>query len=123
VRARRDGRKLTILELGFGLAGLALLAVLLLDPIQRYWLHGPLLEAEVQIDAEVGGHWRKPTSGSVEPTLLFRYVAKMPDGDHADVWLPHRVPLGTSIEIAFTRGLVTDTVFVTAVTKVETVEP
>ena len=121
--ARYSGSKAIVVQ-GLLLIGLvALLVVLLLDPAQRYWLHGPLLNAKVQIDAEAGGHWRKPTSGSVEPTLVFRYVAKMPDGTHADVWLPHRVPLGTTIEIRFTRGLITDTVFVTAVTKVDTVEP
>jgi len=119
---RHGGGKAIVLE-GLILAGLvAFLVVLLLHPVQRYWLHGPILDAQVQIDAEAGGHWRKPTSGSVEPTLVFRYVAKMPDGTHADVWLPYRVPLGTTIEIEFTRGLITDTVFVTAVTKVDTLE-
>jgi hypothetical protein len=104
--------------------GLAtVLGVVLLHPIQRYWLHGPLLDARAQIDAEVGGQWRKPTSGRVEPTLVFRYLARMPDGAHADVLLPHRVPLGTTIEIAYTRGMITGTVFVTAVKQIDVPQP
>lgn len=96
----------------------AAVVVVLLHPVQRYWLHGPLLGAMVQIEEEAIGEWRKPTSGTVEPTLVFNYLARMPDGTHAHVTLPRRVPLGTTVEVAFTRGTITGKVFVTAVKQI-----
>jgi hypothetical protein len=83
-------------------------------PIESFWLHGPPHEAKVKIDSEAGGRWRKPSSAIVEQTVLY-YVVEMPDGTHEHVALPGRFPVGTEVEIAFTRGTITGTVFVTAV--------
>jgi hypothetical protein len=114
-------QKFAIVVTGVGLV--TVLAVVLLHPIQRYWLHGPLVEARVRIDAEAGGRWRKPTSGLLNPTLIFRYLVRTPDGSRAYVTLPHRAPIGSTIEIAFFRGAVTGKVFVITVKEVDVRQP
>jgi hypothetical protein len=76
------------------------------------------METKVRIDSEAGGRWRKPTADTVEQTTFY-YIVEMPDGSLEHVALPERFPVGTELEITFTRGAITGTMFVTAVSKVE----
>jgi hypothetical protein len=114
-------QKIALALLAIGMV--AVLVVVLLHPLQRYWLHGPLLGARVEIVEDALGDWRKPTSGSVEPTLVFRYLARMPDGTYTRLTLSRRVPIGTTVEIAFTRGTITGKMFVTAVKQIDEPQP
>jgi hypothetical protein len=102
----------------FVLAALAFVVPLLILPIQRFWLHGPVIEARIRIDSEAGGRWRSPRSGTVEQTT-FHFIVEMPDGSREHIALPERFPVGTEVEISFTRGAITGTMFVTAVREVD----
>ena len=102
----------------FVLAALAFVVPLLVLPIQRFWLHGPVIEARIRIDREAGGRWRSPRAETVEQTTFF-YIVEMPDGSREHIALPERFPVGTEMVIAFTRGAITGTMFVTAVREVD----
>jgi hypothetical protein len=101
---------ITLFTIGFVVFLLSLVTL----PIQRYWLHGPVFGAKVKIFAEAGGRWRKPSSDMVEQTVFY-YVVEMPDGSREHVALPERFPVGSEVEIMFTRGTLTGTLFVTAI--------
>jgi hypothetical protein len=117
-RASSSQRAKAAALLVFVLAVFAFVVPLLVFPIQRFWLHGPALEARIRIEAEAGGRWRSPRSWTVEQTT-FHYIVEMPDGSREHIALPERFPVGTDVEIAFTRGAITGTMFVTAVREVD----
>ena len=115
IDAKTPTGKLKDIALVLFLVGfVALLMSLALLPIQRFWLHGPPFEAKVKISGEAGGRWRKPSSDIVEQTVFY-YIVEMPDGSREHVALPERFPVGSEVEIMFTRGTITGTLFVTGV--------